>query len=178
MAPINFDTLPDSNPASLPAKGKYYATIKKAEMKQPQDTTKPMYLNLQLALKDAQGRDAGTVFDIISESDHQLVRYKLKRFITALELPITGEFELRDLAKVVPNKQFIVDITHEEKDGRPPKAVVDIFTAEIYYPMSMASEIFGNSFADNADDDVPFFINESDATDANPSASPAADEEF
>jgi hypothetical protein len=158
---INFDSLPNDKPYSVPKKGTYYATIQKAELKMPQDPNKKKpYLNLTLQLKTADGKSAGKIWDIISESDHDLIRYKLQRLITALEIPITGTFELKDLTKIIVNKSLIVDVTVEEKDGRPPKGVVDIFTNEIYYPLSKASEIFGSP------NDVPFEINASDAADA------------
>lgn len=157
---INFDALPTDKPNVLPEKGTYIATIEKAEMRNPRDTSKPAYLSLTYALKDTSGKSAGKLFDGIYESDHDLMRYKLMRFITALEIPLTGNFELKDLCKVIQNKTFIVDVTKEEKEGQQPKAVVDIFTNQIYYPMSEASEIFGDSTSATPT------INASDAADA------------
>lgn len=162
---INFNALPSDKPNAIPPKGPYYATIEKAEMKPPKDTSKPPYLNLVLALKDAAGKSAGKVFDIISESDHELVRYKLQRFITALEIPITGNFELKDLCKIVQSKQLIVDITKEEKEGQAPRAVVDLFTGEVYYSMKQATEIFGG--LGEPAPELDFEINAADAADAN-----------
>lgn len=156
---INFDALPNSAPLNMPPKGTYYATIDKAEMKAPKDPAKPKYLNMQLALKTQEGKNAGKIFDMLFDSNHEVVRYKLRRFIEALELPIAGAFELSDLCKIVTGKQFIVDITKDEK-ANPPKAVVDVFTNQIYYPLSEASAIFGDSAV---------VINAPDAADANQS---------
>lgn len=156
---INFNTLPSDKPNALPEKGSYIATIEKAEMKNPKDTSKPPYLNLTFALKTPDGKSAGKIFDIISESEHELVRYKLSRFITALEIPITGMFELKDLCKIIQGKTIIIDITKEEKEGQNPRAVVDIFTNQIYYSMKDASEIFADWTEDRP-------INASDAADA------------
>jgi len=170
MTPINFDALPKDNPSNsrgLIPKGTYYALIKKAEMRQPKDPKKPQYLSLQYAIKDAQGKSMGTLFDGLYESNNSFSRYKINRFITALEIPIQGDFELKDLTKIITGKQFIVDITVKEEEGRPPKSEVDIFTNEIYYPLAQASAIFGTAGNNDDNDDVPFFISAEDAMDAN-----------
>lgn len=160
---INFDALPNSKPNAIPEKGSYFACIEKAEMKQPKDAAKPPYLNLTLALKTGDGKSCGKLFDMLSESDHEVVRYKLKRFIEALQIPITGNFELKDLCKIVVGKSLIVDVTKDEKDGQPARAVVDVFTNEVYYPMSDASVIFGHEVSE---DDAPFTFDAEDALDA------------
>ena len=74
---INFDALPNSKPFSNPEPGTYYATIDTAEMKQGKDLSKPPYLNLKYKLKDQTGKSAGVIFDIIAESEHNLMQYKL-----------------------------------------------------------------------------------------------------
>ena len=175
--PINFDKLPDNSPSMLPEKGTYFATIEQAAMKAVKDATsgKPDYLNLKLSLKNKEGKAVGTIWDMITESDHDLLRYKLKRFIQALELPITGSFELKDLAKVVQGKSLIVDVTHDTRDkDRPAKAVVDIFTNEVFYPLTDASIIFEGI---TEDDDLPFSIDEPDAADATSLAATAPPDE-
>ncbi len=153
---INFDALPNSKPFSNPEPGTYYATIDTAEMKQGKDLSKPPYLNLKYKLKDQTGKSAGVIFDIIAESEHNLMQYKLKRFLLAIGVNFNGAFELRDLAKLCPGKEIIVDIKIEAgQDGRPDRAVVDVMKDEIYYNISEASEIFGEGA-----------INASDAADA------------
>lgn len=180
---INFNSLPADKPASLPENGTYYATIDSAEMKKGKDTTKPAYLNISLLLKNKEGKSCGKIFDIISESDKELVQYKLARFIKALGLEQLGVFELADLVKIVKNKQLIVDVKQEEaQNGYPAKAVVDVFAGEIYYPISEAKEIFGTTVTATdtkpvtnvavIDDDLS--IDESDAADVHP----ADDDEF
>jgi 5-formaminoimidazole-4-carboxamide-1-beta-D-ribofuranosyl 5'-monophosphate synthetase len=124
--PINFDALPNSKPNALPEKGTYYATIEKAEMKQPKDPNKPKYINLMYALKTKEGKSVGKIFDGIYESDTDLMRYKLKRFIEALDIKLR-QFELKDLCKIIVGKNFIVDIMREEKEGQAPKAEVGLF---------------------------------------------------
>ena len=141
---INFNGLPTNKPVELPESGTYYATIESAEMKQGRDVTKPPYLNLSLSLKDKMGKSCGRIYDILSESDKELVQYKLARFLISLGLTNLGTFELADLVKVIKNKQLIVDVKQEEaKDGYPAKASVDVFKGSIYYPMSDAKVIFG-----------------------------------
>lgn len=141
---INFSGLPTKRPNALPATGTYYATIDSAEMKQGQDPTKPQYLNITLALKDKQGKACGKIFDMLSESDKELVQYKIARFLIALGLDKLGTFELVDLVKVIKGKQLIVDVKQEEaKNGYPAKAVVDVYAGNIYYPMSDAHTLFG-----------------------------------
>jgi hypothetical protein len=161
---INFKDLPNNNPNRLPEKGCYNALIKKAEMKAPKDTSKPDYLNIQLALFDDAGKSAGTIFDIISESDADLARFKLQRFIVAMNIPITGSFELKDLVKIIQNKTLRVDITKDEKEGQIPRAVVDVFSNEIYYSAqpSTTAPTSGVINAPDADDDP--FLPETEST--------------
>ena len=160
---INFNSLPSNRPTNLPEAGAYYATIEAAEMRQGSDTTKPPYLNITLALKDKYGKNRGKVYDILSESDKELVQYKVARFIIALGLENLGTFELADLVKVIKNKQLIVDIKQEEATATyPAKAVVDVFKGNIYYPMREAESIFGlNNTAPTVNEaDLPFSLNE------------------
>ena len=146
---INFDSLPNtgSNFTVVP-KGRYVAKIKKAEMKQPKDETKPKYLSLQYTLIE-NDKTIANVFDALYESDTQLLRYKLKRFIEALKLPIAGDFELKDLCKMVVNKSFTVAITTEEYNNNT-RNVVDAFDDTIYETISTTEA----PQVDN--DDLPF----------------------
>ena len=156
---INFDALPNSKPFSIVPAGTYYATIESAEMKQGKDTSKPPYLNLKYSLKTKEGKTAGTLFDIIAESEHNLMQYKLKSFLLALGVTFEGAFELKDIQKLCVGKQIILDTKIEEgTDGRQDKAVVDLFTKDIYYNLSEAKEVFGN--------EVSGAINAADAEDA------------
>lgn len=170
---INFNSLPIDKPNNLPDSGTYYATITDAEMRQGKDPTKPMYLSICLALKDKNGRSCGKIYDIIAESDKELIQYKIARFLIALGLEKLGSFELTDLVKVIKNKQLIVDVKQEEaKDGYPAKAVVDVFSGSIYYPLSDANVIFGTAPSINVND-IPFTAGSNDELKIN--ASDAAD---
>lgn len=136
---INFNSLPTEKPSNgtLIPKGQYIATIEKAEMKQGKDETKPPYLNLQMDIVDeASETPMGKLFTILTEAEHPLPRFQLRQFIKALHLPIEGEFELKDLTKMVVGKKLKVDIVPEKtNDGEDPKrSVVDVNTGDIFYP--------------------------------------------
>ena len=103
---INYDALPSSKPQSTLAPGYYMATIVKAEMKKSTNTGAD-YLSLQYDLNNGAGV-TGKLFDIQMESEKEFLRYKLQRFLTALNLNLSGSFELRDLCKLVNGKKFIV----------------------------------------------------------------------
>lgn len=155
---IKFDALPSEKPYSVVQPGYYYAVIESAEMKQGKDTTKPPYLNLKYKLKNKEGKNAGILFDIIAESEHSLMQYKLKRFLTALGISFESEFELKDLQKICTGKEFIVNTTIDKQEGKQDRAVVDLFSNEIYYNISAANEVFGEG--------ATGVINASDAEDS------------
>lgn len=139
---INFNSLPTEKPALgvIIPKGTYLAKIVKAEMKQPKDETKDEYLNMELDITDiASNTSMGKMWSILTTSEAPLPRYQLARIIKALNLPINGDFELKDLTKMIVNKEMKVDICPEEKkDGtEPQRSVIDI-SAEIFYPVQDA----------------------------------------
>lgn len=152
---IRFDQLPADKPGFSIEKGQYKAFIEKAEMRQSKtDATKPPYLNLTLALTNEAGQSKGKIYDIISESDNDFVRYKIKRFLEALNIPLTGSIELKDVCKIANGKSLFVDIMMDEKQT-PPRAVVDIFTNEIFYPLGQENVSAPINAPDAADADDP-----------------------
>ncbi len=161
---INFNSLPSEKPSvgTIIPKGTYRVKIAKADMRQPKDETKPEYLNLELDVTDeASMTPMGKMWAIITESEAPLPRYQLSRLIKALNLPITGEFELKDLTKMVVNKELRADICPEEpKDGSAPKKSVIDVSAEIFYPLNdttmvAAEAIFSAPEATVSDPTVP-----------------------
>lgn len=157
---INFNSLPQEKPASnfVIPKGQYEGVIKKAEMKQPKDDAKPQYLSVEIeALDTVSGASAGKIWAIFTESEAALPRYQLSRLIKALNLPITGEFELKDLTKVIVNKKMLVDIVPEERtDGKAPqRSVVDVNSGEIFYPIEAVPAI-ATAPDTIAEMDIPF----------------------
>jgi hypothetical protein len=138
---INFDALPQSNPFGTPNPGLYLAKIEEARMKQGKDTKKPPYLNVKYSLTKHNGESGGTLYDIISESDSQVVQYKLGRFLRACNIPLQGTMELKDIAKLVQNKTIVVDVALDDKAERP-RAQVDLFSNEAYYQAGEFEEIY------------------------------------
>lgn len=159
--PINFQNLPTRAPNSLPDKGVYVYTIENAQMRRSANNE---YLEIKAVLSKGDGKKVATIFDRIMDIESDIPRYKLRQFIQALNLPIVGEFQLSDLTKMVIGKRILADITHEKsKDPQyPDKAIVDPFSAEVYYPMSRADELLGLITPAGAETGA---INASDAAD-------------
>lgn len=137
---INMNSIPTTKPSigNVIPKGRYKATITKAEMRTPKDTSRPDYFSAECDIEDlASGINMGKFWINLFASDAPLIRFQIGRFIKALALPITGEFELKDLTKIVTGKALLIDITPEEKkDGsEPQRSVVDIST-DCFYPIT------------------------------------------
>ena len=165
---INFDSLPTSKPVgSLLPTGFAKATITKAEMKTPKTPGKD-YLALTMDCVCADGT-TGKLWDNLFDSDKSLTQYKLMRFITALKLNLVGDFELKDLCKIVTGKQLVVDIGVDEKSDRP-RNTIEVFKNDIYYPINEWAALTGAEQAQAAEisaddaDDVPFTMGESQDT--------------
>lgn len=146
---ISFNSLPTRPVKQNIVEGFYYAKIENAEMKQPQDPTKPEYLNMIYSISNAQHQAAGRIYDRITESDNQYQQYKLRRFIDALgladALKTTDSFELKDLCKIIKNKELIVELVQEkDRQTKEPtgQTVVNVFGDYIYASLAEAKEIF------------------------------------
>lgn len=153
---INFNSLPTEKPATgnIIPKGQYIGTIAKSEMKQGKDPSKPPYLNIELDINDiSSGTSMGKLWVILTESEAPLQRYQLSRFIKALELPITGEFDLKDLTKMINGKKLLIDVVPEDRnDGKEAtKSVADVFSGDVFYPFKPAPVA-----TPIADDELPF----------------------
>lgn len=138
---INFNALPTDRPNTLAPEGTYYGTIMEATPKVSKAGSNMLSLKIELNTHD--GKKAGIMFDNIIESDKAFLLFKIAKFCKALELDLAGSFELKDLAKIVVNKKLIVDVKHGEFNGNK-KVEVDM-SKGIFYPLSEASEIFGNT---------------------------------
>lgn len=141
MGKINFNALATEKPSmgTLIPKGHYLAKIKKAEMRTPKDPNKADYFSAECDITDpVSNTPMGKFWINLFESDAPLVKYQIYRFITALKLPIQGEFELKDLTKMVNGKELEVDIMPEDKPD-PQRSVVDI-SAECFYPAGSLNE--------------------------------------
>lgn len=136
---INMNSLPTEKPSmsSVIPKGCYIAKIVKAEMKTPR-SGKADYFSAECDITDpVSNTGMGKFWINLFESDANLPKYQLARFIRALNLNIQGEFELKDLTKMVNNKSLMVDICPDKDNER---SIVDI-TADCFYPIESKSEI-------------------------------------
>ena len=159
---MNFDRLPNDKPTNfIVPEGTYKAKISGAQMRQPKDPKKPMYLNFKLDLFNYKtGEKVGSIFDGLYDSEANLLLYKLKRFMIATDIKLT-QFELSDLAKLINGKEVLVDVKTEKQEGRQDRSVVDVTKNQVYYPLSEAATVFGD---DAVSEDV---INASDSIDTN-----------
>ena len=136
------------------------------------------YLSLQYDLNNGAGV-TGKLFDMQMESEKEFLRYKLQRFLTALNLNLNGSFELRDLCKLVNGKKFVVDVTVEDNAQYGKRNTVNSFEHEIYYNINEWASLNAAPTApvtglDAVEDDIPGptdadapAINAADALDSN-----------
>lgn len=155
---INYDALPSTKPQNTLPSGFYMATIVKAEMKRSTNTGSD-YLSLQYDLNNGAGV-TGKLFDIQMESEKEFLRYKLQRFLTALNLNLSGSFELKDLCKLVNGKKFIVDVTVEDNAQYGKRNTVNSFEHEIYYNINEWASLTSANAApttpfDAVEEDIP-----------------------
>lgn len=162
--PIIFNKLASKPTNQTPTiqPGRYYALIKKAEMR---DGSNGEYLNLLIELQDpATKNQIGTVYDVLKDSTAPLQQYKLRRILEATGVAEDlgdDAIEIKDLTKLIQGKYIEVDVRIEpEKNGFPAKPVVDAYKDEIYYPVTpvTSSSTEANPFLDNE-------INAADAED-------------
>lgn len=140
---INFSELPKESPNMIPEADVYKARIVEATMKAPKDMTKPAYLNLKYQLTKHDGTSAGTMFDMLFDSDSSTLQYKLGRFLRACNIPLQGAMELSDIAKLVGNKEIVIDTKVTPASGNfSAKAEVDVFSREAYYTAPEFDEIW------------------------------------
>lgn len=135
---INFDNIPDKNPTGPIDEGTYRAKVVKAEMKQPKDVTKPMFLEVTFNMTGVNGQSAKFV-DRFFESDSSFVLFKLKRFVGAANIPLAGNVALKDIAKLITNVEVVAVIGHNKNTYNGQERVeaqIDIFNSDCYYPMS------------------------------------------
>lgn len=152
---INFNELPSTKPQNVLPAGYYMATIVKAEMKTSKNTG-ATYLSLQYDLNNGAGV-TGKLFDMQFDSEKEFLRYKLQRFLTALQLNLAGTFELKDLCKLINGKKLVVDITTEDSD-RGTRNTINSFDHEIYYSINEWASLNAaptSPFDAVEDDEVP-----------------------
>lgn len=151
---INYDALPSTKPSATVPAGFYKATIIKCEMRTSKSTGNS-YLSVLYNLNNGK-EDVGKLYDMQFDSEKEFLRYKLQRFLTALRLDLKGTFELKDLCKLINNKQLVVDITVEPaKDGNPERNAINSFDHEIYYSINEWASLTAGEATNVPVEDVP-----------------------
>jgi hypothetical protein len=141
---MNFDQLPTKKGNAFDGfePGLYRVKVEAADMKvaknDPEGNPKPDYLQVRLGVMSDNGARIGAIFDNITESDHPLVRYKTRRFIEACQIELEGEFELKDLTKILVGKELYAYVKVQENAQYGDRLVVDIGPDEIYLPLNEA----------------------------------------
>lgn len=155
---INFDALPTTSPYGIPEPGFYKGKIIKAEMKPAFNKADPDELNITYELTKRNGeKETNKLFDKLKDSDKPAQLFKIGRFCRAIDLKLTGNVELKDLAKLIVGKELIVDVEHSEYQGKK-RAQVSMFNHECYYKVSEWDTITDPFAALETDDDdeLPF----------------------
>ena len=152
---INFNNLPTEKASQFTVipKGCYVAKIVKSEMKTPKSGNAD-YFSAECDITDpASGNPMGKFWINLFDSQANLCLYQIRRFIEAIGLKIEGEFELKDLTKMVNGKSLAIDICPDEKGER---SIVDI-SAGCFYPL-------GSSEREKVDEEIADTFNKPIAT--------------
>lgn len=108
--PINFDTLPKDKPTgNNVVEGKTKATIFKTEMLTSKDTTNKY---LRVTFKTIDG---AFVSENYFESDKSFPQYKISRLLIATNIKLEGTGTLEDIAKLIKNKEVIIDVIKNDR---------------------------------------------------------------
>ena len=154
---LNFNDLPTSKPngdspnSNVFEKGIYPGIAKRAEMRTSKAGS--AYLVVQIVITNERGQTT-TIFDNFFDTDKPLPRFKLAQFLRAVGTIPSGNFELKDLVKVINNRPLSVALKIEKSDGYPDKNVVDAFDTEIYYVARNNTPTAPAAVTN--DDDLPF----------------------
>ena len=126
--------------------GFYRGEIKAASMKKPKPkmvdgkpVQNPDYLNVQIQLYKEDGKKYLTVFDMFSEPVDpagMFKLWKLQTFTLACGIELEGSFELKDLCKILPDKELMIDVIVEPAGDYPAKLKVNINSDEPYLPVN------------------------------------------
>lgn len=140
---INFKTLRDDGGFEAPKPGFYKAKIDKAEMRTSSKTGEP-YLSFQLRIRNHQDKPCGVVFDMLMDPTGKSVglQTKMKRFVIAVGLQALENFELKDLLKLIPGRELVVDITVKPDQNGNDRGQVDVFKRGGYLPMEKWPECY------------------------------------
>lgn len=159
---LNFDSLPKSkddiggaNPGLL-ENGTYRAKVKNPVMKTGKSGG--AYLAVELHIQRPNGTNA-IIYDNFFDSDKPLVQFKLAQFLRASNCIIQGNFELKDLVKIIGEKDLNVAVKTEKNEGYAPRNVVNAFDDDIYSPVK-GTAAAKRAAAEPADPECPFTVGE------------------
>jgi len=164
---INFGALPTESGSGMKP-GYYKVVVVDSKMRTPKaksdGSVGPDYLELKYQLFDYDGNKKGTMFDRFFDSDAQALQYKLGRLNYAADLRLVTNVELKDLAKLMPGKAYVVKTKEQLGQDKKPNGYleVDLFDGEIFFREDEFAELIGH------DDMVPF-----STEDPAPAAAPA-----
>ena len=141
---INFDNTPDNSGGFKPVGGIYKAKVVKATMTAPKSknadgTEKPKYMKCEYELFDINGEKKGKMWDNFFESEAQALQFKIGRLNIAAKLRLRGAVELADIARIIPNREFVVS-TKVTEDGKYLEA--DLFGGDIFWPVEEFQEVY------------------------------------
>lgn len=107
---VNFDALPKDKPnQNNVTDGRYKAKVFKTEMRTSKDSNNE-YLNVSFKLDDG-----GFVNENYFDSDKPFLQYKLGRLLKACKVTLSGEGTLKDVAKVIKDKEVIIDVAVNDR---------------------------------------------------------------
>lgn len=107
---MNFDALPKDKPnQNNVTDGRFRAKVFKTEMRTGKDSNNE-YLNVSFKLNDG-----GFVNENYFDSDKPFLQYKLGRLLSACKVTLSGKGTLRDVAKVIKDKEVIIDVAVNDR---------------------------------------------------------------
>lgn len=107
---MNFDALPKDKPnQNAVADGRYTAKVFKTEMRMGKDSNAE-YLNVSFKINNG-----GFVNENYFDSDKPFLQYKLGRLLNACKVTLSGNGTLRDVAKVIKDKEVIIDVAVNDR---------------------------------------------------------------
>lgn len=107
---VNFDALPKDKPnQNNVTDGRYKARVFKTEMRTGKKSNEE-YLNVSFKLDDG-----GFVNENYFDSDKSFLQYKLGRLLKACKVTLSGEGTLKDVAKVIKDKEVIIDVAVNDR---------------------------------------------------------------
>lgn len=108
---IIFDDIPDKKPSQRieVEPGQYSATVIRAEMLTAKSSGNDF---LSVAFKLDKG---GFVNEAFTDNEKPFNQWKIGRLCKACDVTLVGEFQLKDLTKVIKGKEVILDVTMNDR---------------------------------------------------------------